>query len=340
MPTFITRLRTAAAIAVIAVAANFGIASASAKTTNDVKSRTHHVERAHVTRHARNHLRWHATHHARNHVKKHATKHAKKHATKHVKKIVKKPTAKAASVVTTSASATTSVTTTATTTATTPATSTNSTVVPSGPSGNWSMVFDDEFNGTSLSSSTWDNHNGYSNQNNVTDSSKNLSVANGDLTLSLSSANSGASLETTGAALNVGDYAEARINFAGNGKTIYNWPAFWAAGPGWPASGEQDIFEGLGSATVNYHYAVNGNNTQAGPFNIPGTWSNGFHTYGIYRGTNYCNVYWDGQLVKTYPTDDNGNPEYLILEMGAANTLQFGNQGQMVVDYVREWHQG
>jgi beta-glucanase (GH16 family) len=199
------------------------------------------------------------------------------------------------------------------------------------------MVFDDEFNGTSLNKTAWVDHSGYTDQNNVTDSSSNLSVANGDLTLRLASATSGETIETNTAALNVGDYAEARIDFSGSGTGIYNWPAFWAAGPGWPASGEQDVFEGLGSATVNYHYAVNGNNTQAGPFDIPGTWSNGFHTYGVYRGTNYCDVYWDGKLVKTYSTHDNADPEYLILEIGAANTLSFGVEGQMVVDYTRLW---
>jgi beta-glucanase (GH16 family) len=199
------------------------------------------------------------------------------------------------------------------------------------------MIFDDEFNDTSLNSSAWDDHSGYTNQNDVTDSSSNLSVGSGDLTLTLANANSGEAIETTTAALDIGDYAEARIDFAGNGASIYNWPAFWAAGPGWPASGEQDVFEGLGTATVNYHYAVDGNNTQAGPFDIPGTWSNGFHTYGVYRGTNYCDVYWDGKLVKSYSTHDNGDPEYLILEIGAANTLSFGVEGQMVVDYTRLW---
>jgi beta-glucanase (GH16 family) len=201
------------------------------------------------------------------------------------------------------------------------------------------MIFDDEFDGGSMNSNSWADHSGYVNQNNVTDSSNNMSIGDGDLTLTLANSTSGESIETKTAALNIGDYAEARIDFAGSGVSIYTWPAFWAAGPGWPASGEQDIFEGLGSATVNYHYAVNGNNTQAGPFDIPGNWSNGFHTYGIYRGSNYCDVYWDGKLVKSYSTDDNGGPEGLILEMGAANTLAFGAQGQMVVDYVREWKQ-
>jgi beta-glucanase (GH16 family) len=211
--------------------------------------------------------------------------------------------------------------------------------VPDGPVGGFSLVFDDEFSGSSLNLGSWVDHSGYVDQNNVTDSSSNLSVGGGDLVLTLASSSSGEAIETKSAALDVGDYAEARIDFAGDGASIYNWPAFWAAGPGWPASGEQDVFEGLGSATVNYHYAVDGVNTQAGPFYIPGVWSDGFHTYGVYRGSDYCDVYWDGQLVKSYPTDDDGDPEYLILEVGSGNTPAFGAQGQMVVDYVREWQQ-
>ncbi len=200
-------------------------------------------------------------------------------------------------------------------------------------------MFDDEFNGTSINTNTWSTDNGWANQNNVTDSASNINVTEGCAILTLASSTSGAQMSTNSVALQVGDYAEARIQFAGSGTTVDNWPAFWASGPGWPAAGEQDIFEGGGDATVNYHYAVNGNNTQAGPFNIPGNWAGSFHTYGIYRGSNYCDVYWDGHLVKTYPTHDNGEPETLIFTEGAGNTLSFGASGQMLVDYVRLWQQ-
>jgi beta-glucanase (GH16 family) len=208
---------------------------------------------------------------------------------------------------------------------------------PNGPSGSWSPVFDDEFNGTSVNTTAWSTDNGYTNQNNVNDSSNNIVEAGGCVALTLASSTSGAEMTSNSAGLLVGDFAEARIQFAGSGTSVDNWPAFWTAGAGWPESGEQDIFEGAGRATVNYHYAVNGQNTQAGPFDIPGDWAGSFHTYGIYRGTNYCDVYWDGQLVKSYPTDDNGVLEYLLLTEGADHTLAFGASGQMLVDYVRIW---
>jgi beta-glucanase (GH16 family) len=188
-----------------------------------------------------------------------------------------------------------------------------------------------------VNTDAWSTDDGYTDQNNVTDSSNNISVTDGCVVLTLASATSGAEMTSNTVGLKVGDFAEARIQFAGSGTTVDNWPAFWTAGPGWPASGEQDIFEGLGTATANYHYAVNGDNTQAGPFRIPGDWAGSFHTYGIYRGANYCDVYWDGQLVKTYPTDDNAGMEYVLLTEGAANTLTFGASGEMLVDYVRIW---
>jgi hypothetical protein len=249
---------------------------------------------------------------------------------------------------TTPTTTTPTTTTPTTTTPTTPAptsglsactTSAPANAQPDGSTGSWTPVFDDEFTGTSVNTTAWSTDNGYTNQNNVTDSSSNINVLGGCAVLTLSSATSGAQMTTNTVGLKAGDWAEARIEFAGSGSTVDNWPAFWAAGPGWPASGEQDIFEGLGNATVNYHYALNGNNTQAGPFHIPGNWAGTFHTYGIYRGSNYCNVYWDGQLIKTYPTDDNSGIEYLLLTEGAANTLSYGASGQMLVDDVRVWQQ-
>ena len=133
--------------------------------------------------------------------------------------------------------------------------------------------------------------------------------------------------------LKVGDYAEAEIDFAGSGTTIDNWPAWWASGPNWPAAGENDIAEGLGTLTVNYHSPSGAHNQGT----VPGTWAGSFHTYGIYRIATKSYVYWDGKLVKSYSTNDNGKPENLILTMGAANTLAYGTSGRMLVDYVRVW---
>jgi hypothetical protein len=134
----------------------------------------------------------------------------------------------------------------------------------------------------------------------------------------------------------VGEYAEARIEFAGSGTSIDNWPAWWVTGPNWPAAGENDIAEGLGTLTVNYHSPSGAHNMGT----VPGVWSGGFHTYGIYRGSNYCDIFWDGKLVDSYSTDDNGAPQTLEFTMGAANNIVVGDQGAMKIDYVRAWSGG
>jgi hypothetical protein len=204
---------------------------------------------------------------------------------------------------------------------------------PHGLHGRWRLVFDDEFSGRSLNQSVWNAHIGWTNQNHVTDSLSNLSVRDGHLVMWLASPASGSEIETNRFGLHVGEYAEARIEFSGDGQTVFNWPAWWISGPDWPAAGENDIAEGLGDLTINYHYP--GGSLETG--SVQGTWAGHFHTYGIYRGRFYSRVYWDGRLVRTYRTDDNGLPETLWLTMGAANVLRTGASGEMTVDYVRAW---
>jgi hypothetical protein len=206
-------------------------------------------------------------------------------------------------------------------------------VQPAGVGGRWNMVFDDEFNGSAINTSLWSERDGWTNQNDVTDYASNVAESGGTATLTLASSSSGAAIGTNQNVFAVGDFAEARVEFAGSGTTIYNWPAWWVSGPNWPAAGESDVAEGLGTLTVNYH-SPSGTHNQG---TIPGDWAGAFHTYGIYRGSGYCDVYWDGRLVKHYSTDDNGQAQELIFTMGASNHLQFGTAGQMHVDYVRVW---
>lgn len=208
---------------------------------------------------------------------------------------------------------------------------------PLGVPGQWRLVFDDEFNGNHLNERTWNPHGGWTNQNNVTDHLSNITVGGGHLSMRLASPTSGAEIGTNHFDLAVGEYAQARISFADNGGRIDNWPAWWVSGSNWPSGGENDIAEGLGgSLTINYHSPAGALNTGS----VHGLWGGGFHTYGIYRGRLYSRVFWDGRLVRTYRTDDDGAPQMLLFTMGYGRdgtTAYTGTSGEMVVDYVRAW---
>jgi hypothetical protein len=211
--------------------------------------------------------------------------------------------------------------------------STSLTPKPDGIAGSWKLVFDDEFNENSLNRHAWSTHNGYTHQNNVTDHAGNVTVSGGYAALTLASRRSGAAIETISASLGVGDVAEARIEFAGAGPIVYNWPAFWTAGPHWPASGENDIAEGLGSLTVNYHSLLGTQNEGT----VSGVWVKSFHTYAVKRLAHKSEVFWDGKRVKTYRTHDDGGPQHLIFTVGSGAVLVTGYASRLLVDYARIW---
>jgi hypothetical protein len=344
MPTFPFAVRAAAAAAALAAGSTAGLATAAQASADSHSSRVERVAKNQRNAKARRHL----TSSVKTESPRVAV--ANEWRRRHRDPTPTTPTTTTTKTTTSTTPTTTTPTTTGTPTTTTtttpttttpttttpPTTSSTGTADPTGVSGNWGLVFDDEFNGTAINTNVWNTHDGWTNQNNVTDHASNVTESGGDAILTLASSTSGATIGTNQNVLAVGDFAEARVEFAGSGTSIYNWPAWWASGPNWPAAGENDIAEGLGTLTVNYHSPSGAHNQGT----IPGSWANSFHTYGIYRGPNYCDVYWDGQLVKQYSTDDNGAAQELLFTMGASNTLQFGAAGQMKVDYVRVWSAG
>lgn len=247
---------------------------------------------------------------------------------------------------TTTQTTTTTTTTPTTTTTTTPTTTTTGTTTtptppstippPDAPVPTKTLVFDDEFNKSSINTSVW-NDAGYTNNNmGPTGGSKaaNVSDVGGNLLLQVGTGNTGGQVESKSFGVTVGEYAQASVYFSGSGAQIDNWPAWWISGPNWPNAGESDIAEGYnGTLTVNYHSPAGASN---GP-TVPGNWAGAFHTYGIYRTAKEAYVYWDGKLVRQYATDDNGQPEYLIFTNGPGNHIVTGAAGEVKVGYVRVW---
>lgn len=221
---------------------------------------------------------------------------------------------------------------------------TTSTAGPHGPSGTWVQTFDDEFDAT-LDPAKWTNSwFGGGSMNGVATSQANVSVAGGAAALQLSDSSHGALIHTTQAAgrfsLPVGSVLEARIWFPGNGSALDNWPAFWANDTAhYPQGGENDIAEVMsdGCLAVNYHSSSGSHNQGC----VPGYWGDAWHTFTLYRQASRASVYYDGTLVKSYATDDNGAPEDVILNVGrhSSNTV-IGAAGAIRVDYVRGWASG
>ena len=211
---------------------------------------------------------------------------------------------------------------------------------PVGPPGTWTKTWSDEFDGTALSP-RWVALDGYR-TNDVTTRASNVSVSGGRLVLTRSDATTGAEVDSArydGAAqgyeLQVGDYVEASVHFPGNGSSLYNWPAFWASGPSWPVAGEHDVAEVLGGRlTANYH-SPSGSHNQGAP---AGYWGDAFHTYGVHRKATSADVYWDGRLVKSYATDDDGRGQALLINVGSGSGPDvYGAAGAVKVDWVRAW---
>jgi len=212
---------------------------------------------------------------------------------------------------------------------------------PLGDSGSWKLVLDDEFNAPETWGSVWSQDRGGPNgrMNNVTADPANVTISGGAAQLTLANSNDGGYISTCaddgGGGFNMGyGYAEARIMLPTSGGQIVGWPAWWIVGSNWPANGEADILEGLGGqATSNYHSNNGTDNSGA----IPGNWyDGGWHTYGVDRepGMNY--IYWDGKLVRSYPTYDGGAPQCLILNIGSGQGPTV-NGAVMQIDYVRVW---
>lgn len=206
------------------------------------------------------------------------------------------------------------------------------------------MAFSDEFNGSSLDTAKWSNcwfSPTCGTMNNVTTSPSNVSVANGALSLNLSSSTSGALVSTNpkggatqGYQFTTG-YVEARIKFSGSGSDLYNWPAWWTSGQSWPTNNEIDIAEGKGALTSNY---MNSSGTWQ-TYQHTGQFANAWHVFGMQRNASTTDIYVDGVRVKTFSSEDPAaNPHYLILNVGSGRgPAAYGAASTMSVDYVRAW---
>jgi beta-glucanase (GH16 family) len=195
---------------------------------------------------------------------------------------------------------------------------------------NYTLVWSDEFSGTSLDLNSWNqeigNNNGWGNNEleYYTNSTKNTFVSNGNLIIearkeAISGFNYTSGRMTT---QNKKTFTFGRIDIRAKlpvGKGI--WPALWMLGAnintvGWPASGEIDIMELIGTYPARTHGTlhwkpVTGNSiNKGGYYDLPsGDFSQKFHVFSIV---------WTQDMIKWYVDDIH----FLTLskaDFGAAN---------------------
>ncbi|MBK0379875.1 family 16 glycosylhydrolase [Mucilaginibacter segetis] len=221
------------------------------------------------------------------------------------------------------------------------------------------LVWSDEFNGSSVDGSKWNIDNGNPNVNNEKEyySSGNVAVTGGNLVITAKNQSMGGQPYTSGKLTTSGKYSvkygriEARIKlpaFQGS------WPAFWMLGNnigsvGWPQCGEIDIMEQTNTSNTilgTMHWNANGhvyygNSTTVGSVQD-------YHVYAVEWDDSSIRWYVDGNLFNTGNIANNINnteefhlPFFLILNLAVGgdlpgNTINNGAlPASMYVDYVR-----
>ena len=237
----------------------------------------------------------------------------------------------------------------------------------------YTLTWNDEFSGNALDLNAWNQEigngtNGWGNNEleYYTSSTKNSFISNGNLIIEarkepISSFNYSSARLTT---QNKKTFTFGRIDIRAKlpvGKGI--WPALWMLGTnitsvGWPACGEIDIMELIGTFPNRVHStlhwkAANGNATNMGSqFNLPsGDFSQQFHVYSLIWKQDTLECLVDDQLIFRLTKADVGTANYPFnaSHFFIFNVAVGGNwpgppdantafPQRMFVDYVRVFH--
>lgn len=245
------------------------------------------------------------------------------------------------------------------------------------PASGWALVWSDEFNGPDGSSpdpQKWtvaNNGSGFGNRQLEynTDRPINVHQEKGNLVLTARKEDytgaDGVSRSYTSARMETAHHFdwtygrfEARIKIP-KGRGV--WPAFWLLGSdvatvGWPACGEIDIMENIGSEPAKVHGSLHGpsysgDSPLTGAYSLPEGMSFGddFHVYALEWEPRELRFYVDGHLFETQTVDSIpshkhwafDHPFFLLFDVAVGGywpgnpdeTTQFPTS--MLVDYVR-----
>jgi len=236
-------------------------------------------------------------------------------------------------------------------------------------SGNWMLVFSDEFDAPgALDSSKWGYELGYVRNNEAqyyTSRPANVRAEAGVLVIeSLKEAYQGygytsASINTLGRFEFLYGRVEVRAKLpTGNGA----WPAIWMLGTnrtqvGWPTCGEIDIMEYVGFDPLRVHGSIHtaaysrGTHKTAS-INVANPWD-AFHVYAMEWYPDRIEIFVDGQKYFTFLNENTGTrtwpfdqPQYLLINLAIGGSWG-GQRGiddsrfphRYLVDYVRIYQQ-
>jgi beta-glucanase (GH16 family) len=240
----------------------------------------------------------------------------------------------------------------------TPASPARPTPMPTGVPGDWTLKFDDEFNGTGLDTANWST--GWfgpgitspvnSQEEDCYDPAQ-VAESDGtlDLTLIQKSEDCGISdpQYTTGLVSTKGKFSftygfiEARVRLPsvpGNPGEAADWPGVWLDGQNWPEDGEIDIAEGLnGRVCAHFHGPADPQGIGAGNgTGCPGgTYTDGWHTFAANWEPGIITYYYDGVDIGSVTSDVTSAPMFVVLDYAAGHPFQA--PATMKIDYVRVW---
>lgn len=224
----------------------------------------------------------------------------------------------------------------------------------------YSLVWDDEFNGTGVNTANWNIDVGNPGVNHELEyyQASNATVSNGSLVITAQQQSVGgqpytsAKLETYGKFSLTYGRIEARIKLPMVNGT---WPAFWMLGTSinqgtsWPDCGEIDIMEHVNTTNTilgTMHWNGGSGHVQYG--SSTATTPGDYHVYAVEWDANSIRWYVDNSLYVTGNIANNINntgafhhPFYIILNLAMGGDLPGNNidngslPTQMLVDYVR-----
>ncbi|HEY3993382.1 MAG TPA: glycoside hydrolase family 16 protein [Ktedonobacteraceae bacterium] len=249
-------------------------------------------------------------------------------------------------------------------------------LLPVGQTGNWKMIFHDEFDGNSLDTSKWTTcyfnfkvgNNGCDHDQNERElyQPDNVSVSNGILTLSAEkktvNAANGQTYDYTSGMITTGPTSGSSNNTRFSFKYGYMemrakvpsgqglWPAFWTlpTNLSWPP--EIDVFEILGNApnVINMHYHYPDGTDGGGDTGTSWTgpdFSAGWHTYAVDWEPNAITWYVDGIKRRTYTdaSEITSKQMYLLANLAVGGDWPGDPDASThfpalyQIDYIRVW---